>query len=127
MIAQCKHNCTNCLGYETTGECNHGCFDCIHFDGGNCINIESNYYNCTGDICAANCHVWNNKMSQYWTLDDLRAIALKSGNNNPGIFLLSESDKDAEDAFAPTDIFIDDDGDIIIKFDEGFLVGFKEE
>lgn len=66
-------------------------------------------------------------ISQYWTLDDLRAIALKSGNDNPGIFLLPESNEDTDDAFAPTDIFVDDIGDIIIKFDEGFLVGFKEE
>lgn len=60
----CKHNCTNCLGYEMTGECNHGCFDCIHFDGSNCINIKSNYYDCTGDVYGANCHVWNNKFEK---------------------------------------------------------------
>lgn len=38
----------------------HGCDDCSHFDGGNCINAESNYYGCTGGIPAADCHVWNN-------------------------------------------------------------------
>ncbi len=66
-------------------------------------------------------------MSQYWTLSDIKAVASQSGNDNPGIFLLSEEDEDTEDAFAPTDIFVDDAGDIIIKFDEGFFVGFKED
>lgn len=55
---QCKHNCADCAGYETTGDCNHGCEDCSHFDGGNCINEESNYYGCTGGIPAADCHEW---------------------------------------------------------------------
>lgn len=55
---QCKHNCENCAGYETTSECNHGCGDCIYFDGGNCVNMESNYYGCYGDTAAADCHVW---------------------------------------------------------------------
>ena len=63
--AQCKHNCDDCAGYETTGECNHGCFDCSHFDGGNCINIESNYYGCEGDVCAADCHAWENPYITY--------------------------------------------------------------
>ena len=57
--SQCKHACKNCAGYETTGDCNHGCFDCSHFDGGNCINMESNYYGCEGDIYAADCHTWD--------------------------------------------------------------------
>ena len=48
---QCKHACTNCVGYETTGDCNHGCFDCTHFDGGNCTNPKSNYYGCYGGEC----------------------------------------------------------------------------
>ena len=56
--AQCKHNCINCAGFETTGECNHGCFDCIHYDGGNCINSNSNYYGYEGDICGGDCHNW---------------------------------------------------------------------
>ena len=58
MDPQCKHNCTNCAGYETTGDCNHGCFDCTNFDGGNCINPESNYYGCYGGEVAADCHEW---------------------------------------------------------------------
>lgn len=56
--AQCKHNCINCAGFETTGECNHGCFDCIHYDGGNCVNSSSNYYGCEGDVMAGDCHEW---------------------------------------------------------------------
>jgi len=60
MDPQCKHACTNCAGYETTSECNHGCHDCGYFDGGNCVNVESNYYGCAGGIPAADCHVWSN-------------------------------------------------------------------
>ena len=62
---QCKHACTNCAGYETTSNCNHGCFDCIHFDGGNCVNCRSNYYNCEGNIPAADCHTWENAYITY--------------------------------------------------------------
>lgn len=43
-------------------QCNHGCDDCSHFDGGNCINAESNYYGCTGGIPAADCHVWSKEI-----------------------------------------------------------------
>ena len=59
-FAQCSHDCDDCAGYETTGDCNHGCFDCMYFDGGECTNLESNYYGCLGDECAADCHTWSN-------------------------------------------------------------------
>ena len=62
---QCKHNCADCAGYETTGDCNHGCHDCIHFDGGNCVNSCSNYYGCEGGECAADCHEWKTAYITY--------------------------------------------------------------
>lgn len=66
-----------------------------------------------------------NDANTYWTLEDLKTIASESGNDNPSIFLLSEKDECTDDAFSPIDIFLDDGGDVIIKFDEGFYVGFK--
>lgn len=71
--AQCKHKCEKCAGYETTGDCNHGCFDCIHFNGNNCTNLESNYYDCHGEECAGDCHKWESK--------EQSSHPIKGGNN----------------------------------------------
>lgn len=61
--------------------------------------------------------------NEYWTLDDLRVVASDSGNDNPGVFLLSDrKTKDqASEAFGPTNIFIDEYGDIIIQFNEEMI------
>ena len=59
-----------------------------------------------------------------YKLSDIKTLAkIYSGNNNPGIFLLSDRkqcDK-SDEAFEPSNIFIDDDGDIIIQFNEEMI------
>lgn len=41
---------------------NHSCFDCMHYDGGNCLNNESNYYKSTGNIDKSDCMYWENNL-----------------------------------------------------------------
>ena len=62
-------------------------------------------------------------MNKYQTLDDLKEKALENGNENPGIFILSnkKTEEQNEDSFPPSDVFIDFEGDIIIKFNEKYL------
>ncbi len=51
-----------------------------------------------------------------YTLEDLKSLVVNySGNDNPTIFVLDDNCDDSEQAFKPTCIFIDDDGDIIIQ------------
>jgi hypothetical protein len=58
----------------------------------------------------------------YTTLHTLKQLAKAySGNENPGIFLLSDETDDTDIAFEPTCVFIDDDGDIIIQFNPELL------
>lgn len=63
-------------------------------------------------------------MDRIYTLDDLKSLCKKySGNDNPSIFILSDMKRDTQtdEAFAPTNVFIDDAGDIIIQVDEHLL------
>lgn len=54
----------------------------------------------------------------YTTLHTLKQLSKAySGNENPGIFLLSDRIDDSSYGFEPSCIFIDDNGDIIIQFD----------
>lgn len=51
-----------------------------------------------------------------YTLEDLKILTSNySGNDNPMIFILNDDCNDSKQAFEPTCIFIDDDGDIIIQ------------
>ena len=62
-------------------------------------------------------------MEVLYTLDDLKEIARESGNDNPSIFILSDMKtiKNSEEAFSPTNINIDKNGDIIIMVDNKLL------
>ena len=62
-------------------------------------------------------------METIYTLDDLKSLTEKYGNKNPNIFLLSDMKTcdDTSEAFAPTNVFIDDNGDIIIQVNEHLL------
>lgn len=62
-------------------------------------------------------------MEVIYTLDDLKEIARESGNDNPSIFILSDMKtiKNSEEAFAPTSVNVDENGDIIIMVDEYLL------
>lgn len=63
-------------------------------------------------------------METVYTLDDLKNLASAySGNDNPSIFLLSDMKRcdQTDEAFCPTNVFIDDNGDIIIQVDEYLL------
>ena len=62
-------------------------------------------------------------METIYTLDDLKSLTEKYGNKNPNIFLLSDMKTcdGTSEAFAPTNVFIDDNGDIIIQVDEHLL------
>lgn len=46
-----------------------------------------------------------------------------SGNDNPMIFILNDNTDDSTNAIEPNNVFIDDDGDIIIQVDEKLLKG----
>ena len=57
-------------------------------------------------------------MDILYTLEDLKEI--REGNENPGIFIISDikTKEQSDEAFCPTNIFVDDVGDIIIQIDE---------
>lgn len=48
------------------------------------------------------------------TLKDLNEIAKESGNDNPTIWIKSDLEDDVGKSVSPENIFIDEDGDIII-------------
>ena len=59
-----------------------------------------------------------------YELNDIKELVKAySGNENPGVFILSDMKtcEDTEEAFSPTNIFIDDEGDIIIQVDKHLL------
>lgn len=62
-------------------------------------------------------------MEVLYTLEDLKEIARESGNDNPSIFILSDMKtiKNSEEAFPPTNINVDENGDIVIMVDEYLL------
>ena len=55
-------------------------------------------------------------------LHNLKQLATAySGNDNPGVFVLTDKHDDSSKAIDPTCVFIDDDGDIIIQVDKELL------
>ena len=63
------------------------------------------------------------KTTEYLDMNTLREFIIENKNENPGIFLLGNSKKryQYEEAFTPQEIFIDEDGDIILYFNEEML------
>lgn len=56
------------------------------------------------------------------TLHNLKQLSKAySGNDNPGIFVLTDKHDDSSKAIEPTCVFIDDDGDIIIQVNKNLL------
>lgn len=49
-------------------------------------------------------------------LKDLTQILNHTGNNNPTIWLLEDTKTNESEAFPPSNVFIDNQGDIIIQF-----------
>jgi len=62
-------------------------------------------------------------MDVLYSLEDLKELVKNSGNNNPNIFIMSDmkTKEQTHEAFPPTNIFIDFEGDIIIQIDEHML------
>lgn len=59
----------------------------------------------------------------YISLQDLKDVSKDSGNPNPGIFLLDDMKtiNEQEQAFAPTNVQLDEDGDLVIFVDKKML------
>ena len=55
----------------------------------------------------------------YTTLHNFKQLAKAySGNDNPGVFILSDTTDDSSKAFEPTCVFVDDNGDLIVQVDK---------